>query len=105
MNLRTLKKRCKLARDILIRDHGYRPKDFTLADGDESIDAPTNMEARFQNYGFLDPGPLPGTPLLWRRTNYEADEWDYSLPCEHLADIIYIEHTNFGMGYMDTRDV
>lgn len=104
MNLRTLKKRCKLARDILIRDHGYRPEDFTLATGDESIYAPTNMEARFQRHGFLEPGPLPGTPLIWTQPDYHGES-DCYLASDVLADIIHTEHSNFGMGYMDTRDV
>ena len=105
MNRRILKKRCKRAMEILIRDHGYKPAAFRLATGDESIDAPTAMEAQFQRHGFLEPGPLPGTPLLWVRTSYECEEWDARLPCQRLEDIVHAEHTNYGMGYMDTRDV
>jgi hypothetical protein len=41
--------------------------------------APPGTERRYvETYGgetrWLKPGPLEGTPLLWRRTSYEYDE-------------------------------
>lgn len=92
MNRRILKKHCKQAMEILIREHGYRADQFAPSDGQESVDAPTNMEKRrrrrrFDVPGFLNPGPLKGTPLLWQRTSHEYDEWDAKLPTEVLAEI------------------
>jgi hypothetical protein len=92
MNRRILKKRCKRAMEILIREHGYKPKDFAPSNGHESVYAPGGMEKqrtrrRWDVEGFLNPGPLKGTPLLWERTSYEYDEWDAKLPTEVLAKI------------------
>lgn len=87
MNRRTLKKLCKRAVPILIAKHRYKPEDFTPADGDESIYAPPGMEKQFVRHGFIELGPLKGTPLLWVKTSYEYDEWDATLPSEMLRDI------------------
>lgn len=87
MNLRTLKKHCIRAKATLIAEHGYREDAFSPASGEETIDAPSRMERRFVCRGFLDPGPLKGTPLLWSRTSYECDDWDCFLPTELLAQI------------------
>lgn len=93
MNRRILKKQCKRAMRILIERHGYRRDDFVAAEGDESIDAPTNMERRFvKTYlpggnSWLHPGPLKGTPLLYEQTSYEYDEWDARLPTHILNEI------------------
>lgn len=87
MNLRTLKKHCIRAKAVLIAEHGYREDAFSPASGEETIDPPFGMERRFVRYGFLYPGPLKGTPLLWTRTSYECDDWDCSLPTELLAQI------------------
>ena len=91
MNRRTLKKHCKRAASILIEKHGYDPKDFHPADGDECIYAPTNMERRYKRggdgYFWLEPGPLKGTMLLWERVSVEYDEWDCKFPNEVLSDI------------------
>lgn len=87
MNLRTLKKHCKRAVPILIRDHGYKTSDFTPAEGDETVDTPHGMEKRHEWRGFLRPGPLKGTPLLWCRVSHEYDEWEARLPSEWLKEI------------------
>lgn len=87
MNRRTLKKHCIRAKAFLIAKHDYREEAFSPANGEESVYAPTRMERRFVRHGFLDPGPLKGTPLLWERTSYECDDWDCSLPSEILAHI------------------
>lgn len=87
MNRRTLKKACKRAVPILIAQHRYKPEDFTPAEGDESIYAPPGMEKRFVRHGFIELGPLKGTPLLWVKTSYEYDEWDSTLPSEMLREI------------------
>lgn len=92
MNLRTLKKLCKRAIPELIAKHRYRPEDFLPADGSESVYAPPGMEKRFVRNGFLDNGPLKGTPLLWVKTSYEYDEWDAILPCEMLREIKFWEN-------------
>jgi hypothetical protein len=89
MNLRIIKKQCKQAMAVLIAEHGYKPSDFQPADGGESIYAPCGLEKRFDRNGFLEPGPLPGTPLLWRKVSYEYDDWDAFLPSEELRDIIH----------------
>ena len=91
MNRRTLKKKCKRAMAVLIEKHGYRPDQFLPADGWEAIDAPKSMEGRFVRRGFLEPGPLKGTPLLWCQVSYECDEWDADLPTRVLADIEFWE--------------
>lgn len=88
MNRRILKKHCARAREILIAEHRYRPGDFVRADGEESIDAPRNMPARqVRPHGWLEPGPLKGTWLLWQQASVEYDEWDLKLPTDVLADI------------------
>lgn len=87
MNLRTLKKHCKRAVAVLIEKHGYEASNFTPADGAEAFYAPPKMERRFVRNGFLCPGVLKGTPVIWRRVSAEYDEWDCSLPSELLADI------------------
>lgn len=92
MNRRTLKKHCARARESLIREHGYRPENFVRSKGDETIDAPPAMERSFVQRGFLEPGPLRGTWLLFQRTSYEYDEWDYSLPNEVLGEITHWEN-------------
>ena len=89
MNLRTLKKHCQRAVVILIAEHGYKPSDFARSDGEEAISAPTRMERRFVRNGFLEPGPLKGTWLLWQKTSYEYDEWDADLPSVMLDEIIF----------------
>lgn len=86
MNLRTLKKHCRRAVATLIEKHGYKPEDFTPADGSESIYAPPGMERQYVHGSFLD-RVLPGTPLLWQKTSYEYDEWDAYLPSEFLKDL------------------
>lgn len=108
MNLRVLKKRCKRAMEVLIAEHGYRRADFASADGSESLYAPLDLDevhVRFREWsedrtylihgGFITPGVLPGTPLLWERTSYEYDEWDARLPSAVLRDIIEARHTNW----------
>lgn len=92
MNLRIIKKQCKQAMAILIAEHGYRPSDFLPADGEEAVYAPCGMEKRYERHGFLEPGPLPGTPILWKKASYEYDEWDAYLPSEELRDIIHWSH-------------
>jgi hypothetical protein len=88
MNRRTLKKHCDRARRVLIAEHGYKPADFERAKGEESVDAPPAMERRFvTGFGFLDPGPLKGTWLLWEKCDYYSNDWDCKLPLEHLREI------------------
>lgn len=87
MNRRTLKKHCARARESLIREHGYRGENFVRSEGNEAIYAPPTMERRFVQSGFLEPGPLRGTWLLFERTSYEYDEWDYFFPSEVLSEI------------------
>lgn len=87
MNRRTLEKHCARAMQTLIAEHGYRADQFSPSDGEESIDAPSGMERRFVWRGWLRPGPLRGTMLLWRKTSYETDEWEPILPTQMLADI------------------
>lgn len=89
MNRRVLKKRCKRAMEVLIANHGYRPDQFQRSDGQESIYTPAGMDKQFDERGFLEPGPLKGTPLLWEQVSYEYDEWDAKLPTEVLSDIIF----------------
>lgn len=87
MNRRTLKKHCKRAMEVLIRDHCYHPDDFTLSDGDDSLDAPRGMERRFVRNGFLEPGPLKGTPIVWDKVDYFSNDMDCALPSEVLRDL------------------
>lgn len=87
IDLSTLKDRCESAMRELIAKHGYGLHDFGRAHGDEAIDAPADLDARFSQNGFIEPGPLKGTALLFRRTSYEYDEWDYELPSGCLAEI------------------
>lgn len=87
MNRRILKKRCKRALAALIEKHGYSAETFIPAQGEESIDAPAGMKGRGVSAGWLNPGPLKGTPLIWRRVTYEYDEWDCFLPSLELAEI------------------
>ncbi|BCW88034.1 hypothetical protein sos41_11720 [Alphaproteobacteria bacterium SO-S41] len=88
MNLRTLKKHCRRAVAILIAEHGYRPDDFLPAAGEETLDAPIGMEARFVRNGFLSPGPLAGTPLAWARGWYGSEGEEPVLPIDVLSEII-----------------
>jgi hypothetical protein len=92
MNRRILKKRCKRAMEILIAEHGYSLRDFSPSDGQEAVSAPHAMEKRSVWAAWLQPGPLKGTPMLWRRTSYECDEWDCDLPSEFLRDLIFWTH-------------
>lgn len=87
MNRRTLKKHCKRAMKVLIERHGFPADSFHPADGDETLEAPNGMERRFVRRIWLEPGPLPGTMLLWLRTSYECEEWDCELPSETLATL------------------
>ena len=89
MNRRILKKRCKIAVEALIRDYGYKAADFLPARGEETIYAPQGMSGRAVSRGYLDPGPLPGTPLHWSRTSWDCDDWDCSLPTDVLASTIH----------------
>ncbi len=91
MNRRTLKKKCRRAMEALIARHGYARDSFVASDGGESIYAPPGMERRFDRNGFLDPGPLKGTMLLWQKTSYEYDEWDAALPSEVLREVEFWE--------------
>jgi hypothetical protein len=92
MNLRTLKTQCKRAREVLIEHHGVKARYFLKATGDESIDAPRGMELRFDRGGWLDPGPLPGTPLYWAGPGYDDDGDDPQLPTDLLAEITMWQH-------------
>lgn len=85
MNRRILKKRCKRAVEVLIAEHGYRRADFHPSGGEESIDAPPGMEARFVRRGWMEPGALKGTPLYYAPGDREADA---VLPSSILADLI-----------------
>lgn len=87
MDLRALKKRCKEAVEVLVRDHGYSRDAFSLADGSEAFDAPHGLEKRFTWEGWIEPGVLKGTPVYWHRCSYEYDEWDCKLPSEMLDEI------------------
>lgn len=87
MDLRKLKKECKKAVEVLVRDHGYNRDDFTLADGSEALYAPVDLETRFVRHGFIEPGVLKGTLVRWYRCSYEYDEWDCELPSETLREI------------------
>lgn len=91
MNRRTLKKHCKRAVPILIAEYGYHETDFMPADGSETIDAPTRMERQYVERGFLKPGALRGTMIIWQRTSYEYDEWDCKLASELLDEIRWVE--------------
>lgn len=95
MNRRTLKKLCHRAKAELIATGQFNASDFDSADGEETIDAPRGMETRFIRNGFLEPGPLKGTPLMWFRTSYEYDEGDYKLPTAILADIKLWENFDY----------
>lgn len=95
MNLRALKKREKRAMKELIRRGDYTASDFTPADGGESIYAPDALHKRHQRHGFVHPGPMPGTPLVWHCCSYEYDEWDASLPSVVLAEIRLAEETDW----------
>lgn len=95
MNRRILKKRCKHAMQVLIREHGYRLDQFAPSNGEETIDLPHGFDKRDRAAyrtefgGWLEPGPLKGTPLLWEHHHTEdADEWDCKLPSEVLQDLI-----------------
>jgi hypothetical protein len=87
MNRRTLKKHCWRAAAILIAEHGYHADAFQTADGTETVDAPPSMERRAVEHGFLSPGPLKGTPLMWELDH--NGEVDAKLPSEVLAEIRY----------------
>lgn len=87
MDRRALKKRCKEAVEVLVRDHGYDRSGFVPADGSETIDAPADLEDRFVRHGFIEPGVLKGTLVHWARCSYEYDEWDCALPSEILNEI------------------
>ena len=87
MNRRTLKKRCKRAMAVLIKEYAYRPDQFAPACGDEAIDAPAGMERRHVWSDWLEPGPLKGTPLYYYRTSWECDEWGCQLPTDVLSEL------------------
>jgi hypothetical protein len=85
MNRRIFKKHCKRAMIALISKHGYRPDDFHLADGDETLYAPSNMQKNGEAVRFFS--PLRGTPLYWYRACYEDDEWDVKGASELLEEL------------------
>ncbi len=112
MNRRILKKKCKQAMALLIAKHGFKLSDFKMAEGNESIDAPRGMKGRgvrpcivegHDIGGWLEPGPLKGTPLLWQGGG-ESNEWDVVLPiymaeqCEFFANATPEELAEFGRG-------
>ncbi len=104
MNRRTLKKHCIGAKAVLIARHGYSEAAFSAARGDESIYAPSAMERRHVSNGFLDPGPLKGTPVLWERVSVEYDEWDCFLATERLEQIEAYENFDADMMCADASD-
>lgn len=87
MDLRLLKAKCKRAVDVLVREHGYSRDRFTPADGSETFDAPSDLDAKFVRNGFIEPGVHKGTLVYWYRCSYEYDEWDCKLPSEMLSEI------------------
>lgn len=87
MDLRELKKRCRRAVDILVRDHGYRRDQFTPADGSETLYAPSDLDAKYVSGSFIEPGVHRGTLVIWQKCSYEYDEWDCRLPSELLEEI------------------
>ena len=89
MDLRELKKQCRLAVDALVKDHGYKRDQFVKADGSETFDAPTDLAEKYQLNGFIDPGVHKGTLVYWCRCSHEYDEWECKLPSEILADILF----------------
>jgi len=84
MNLHALKTECERAVSVLVEKYGYKPDAFNPADGDETVAAPKDMEPRFVRHGFLEPGPLPGTPVCWLVDYY--GEGDCYLPLQRLRD-------------------
>ena len=92
MDLRALKKRCKEAVEILVRDHGYSRDEFTPADGSEALNAPADLDPRFVRGDWIEPGVLKGTLVHWARCSYEYDEWDCKLPTDILDEIRYWEN-------------
>lgn len=86
MNRRTMKKIEKRAMARLITEFDYPASNFFMADGEESIDAPTKMEGSFVSGGFLSPGPLKGTPLVEIGPSYMYGEYDIHLPSDILRD-------------------
>jgi len=80
MNLRILKKKSKSAAKLLEK-HAPGQYDISLADGDETLDAPCKFPQRQQRHGFTE--PLKNTPLVWFRTCWETPEYD----CKSAVDI------------------
>lgn len=102
MNLYELKDKCTEAMRVLIRDHGFKEVSFKESNGDETLDAPYDLDHEFtrgrrqddsgneNDYGYVN--VLPGTMLLWVQTDYECNGWEPKLPIEVLADILFWEN-------------
>jgi hypothetical protein len=88
MNRRILKKRCKRAMEVLIAEHRFPRAAFHPATGDETVAAPAGIDPRFDWHGFLEPGPLKGTPLYWAKDPMSQDA-DAHLPSVMLEDVIF----------------
>ncbi len=69
----------------LIRLGVFKAEDFTIAEGDEAMDAPTDLDNRHQHHGFINDGVLRGVPVVWQVIGYYEPESDCRLPSRLLA--------------------
>ena len=91
MNLRQYKKKAKMARDVLIRDHGFHPKDFWCSPknmrGEHDITTGENVDGKDRF------GSIPhryGTPTyLPEHVDYWGEANEPICCIAMLTDVIY----------------
>lgn len=93
MNLRTLKKRSKLAVPFLVGHYGYRAADFFPAEkGDNHHGMVIRCRHKPERHGLQGCGcawhPLKGTPMYGEVSGHEEPEWDERPALAELRDSV-----------------
>ena len=96
MNIRAIRKREFRCRAKLIKTGDYSASDFTPADGDEALCAPSDLPERHQSpHGFVRWGVLKGVPLVWITSGYYEPETDAHLPSELWNEWKFVNETEW----------
>jgi hypothetical protein len=94
MNIRAFKKHERLCMRKLIKLGIFTQADFTIAEGDEAMSAPTTLPSRHQHHGFINDGVLRGVPVVWETVGYYEPESDCRLPSEVLDQYHFVNDTD-----------
>ena len=95
MNIRAFKKRERRCMRKLIRLGVFTKEQFTIADGDEAMYAPSDLTERHTYHGFINDGVLRGVPVIWEKIGYYEPEMDCRLPSAVLAQYRFETETDW----------